>query len=113
MKSQRVTDLICYDGLCAPDSPRTCCEESLCIPINLSLIACDDDPILERTVTPISAMRLDRYAMGRAALEMALARAESPDSPQQTRLSEPVLQERESVANHVAAGPHRLAIATP
>lgn len=99
MKSQRVTALVCYDGVCASGLLRTCYEADVRVPTDLSLIACDDDPILERTVVPVSAMRLDRYAMGRTALEMALARAGSPDSPLQTRVCEPVLQERESVAD--------------
>ena len=102
MSSEGVTAVACYDALCASTLLRTCYELGLRVPADLSVVACDDDPILEKTVVPVSAMRLDRYAMGRAAIEMVLVRAQEPVRAVPTRVFEPALQERESVAARAA-----------
>jgi LacI family transcriptional regulator len=94
---QRCTALVIYDGINAAKVLRGCYEMDLRVPKRVSLMACDDSPVLDQSVVPLSCFRFDRSEMGRMAFEMVLTRVRGAGQDLPTRILKGVVQERGSV----------------
>jgi DNA-binding LacI/PurR family transcriptional regulator len=92
------TAVVTYGGGHATDVLRICYESGLRVPDDVSLVACDDDPIIARAIVPVTCMRLDRREIGRLAVEMILERCANNGADLATCVVTPELQERQSVA---------------
>lgn len=91
------TAVVAYDAKHAAEVAQVCYESGLRIPDDVSLVACDDDPVIACSVVPVTCMRLDRLEMGREAVRMILERCGNDGIDATTRIVMPQLQERRSV----------------
>lgn len=78
LRSHGATAVVTYNGIVAAYAVRACVELKFKIPDELSIVACDYDPVAEFTVVPVTCFRLDRAEMGRLAVGMLAERIEHP-----------------------------------
>lgn len=68
------------------------------VPADISIIGYDDTYIAVNTHPPLTTMRVDTSAMGRAAMHLLALRIENPESARMSLVIHSALVERESVA---------------
>jgi LacI family transcriptional regulator len=72
------TAVVAYSAIEAPRLLHACYELELKIPRDLSLVACDYDPVMQTIPVEITCFQFDRAAMGRQAVEMLNRRIQNP-----------------------------------
>lgn len=74
LKSHGVTAVVTYNGIGGALAVRGAFENHLKVPSQLSIVACDYDPVAEFAFVPVTCIKLDRAEMGRLAVEMLAER---------------------------------------
>lgn len=92
------TAVVTYHAMAAACVLSACYMLGIRVPRDLSIIACDDDPMLSYTPVKLSSIHLDRVKMGRQAVRMVLRQIKDSVISVPTLLVNGELRERASVA---------------
>lgn len=96
----QISALFCINDEVAITSMRAVQELGLRIPQDISVVGYDDIYLAHNATPPLTTMRVDTTAMGRAAVHLLSFRIDNPDTARTTLIIHPSLIERESVAQH-------------
>ncbi|MCC6424101.1 MAG: LacI family DNA-binding transcriptional regulator [Phycisphaerales bacterium] len=77
LKSHGVTAVVTYNGIGGALAVRGAIETNLRVPQDLSIVACDFDPVAQFAFVPVTCIKLDRAQMGKLAVEMLVERIET------------------------------------
>ena len=92
------TAIVCSNDLSAIGAMQTLKENGIKIPHDMSIIGADNIE-LTRIITPkLTTIKLERYKMGRAAMELMLTRIKNKKTPRQIKAFKTELIIRESTA---------------
>jgi LacI family transcriptional regulator len=72
------TAIAAYSAIEAPRMLYACYQLGLKVPQDLSIVACDYDPVMQTIPVAITCFQFDRAAMGRQAVEMLNRRIKNP-----------------------------------
>ncbi|WP_416374709.1 LacI family DNA-binding transcriptional regulator [Marinovum sp.] len=96
--------LICYNDLAAIGASHACKNLGLAVPGDISLIGFDDIAIASLVSPPITSLGVERYELGRAAMNLLLKRIRGDESLNQVTL-QPTLRIRESTMAALRGAP--------
>jgi LacI family transcriptional regulator len=94
----QISALFCVNDEIASAAVRAVFEIGRSVPDDLSIIGFDDTYLASGSHPPLTTMRVDTVALGRAAVHLLSLRVDNPDSARMTLTIHPTLKERESVA---------------
>lgn len=97
MTDQGCTAVVTYHAFGAASVLSACYTLGIRVPHDLSIIACDYDPILEYLPVKMTSMHLDRIEMGKLAVDMLLQQIDGDAPSVPTILLKGKLQEFSSV----------------
>jgi LacI family transcriptional regulator len=97
-ENPHITALFCVNDEVANAALRAAFDLGRIVPDDLSIIGYDDTYLASGAHPPLSTMRVDTVALGRAAVHLLSLRVENPDSARMTLTIHPTLVERESAA---------------
>ncbi|HEX5331599.1 MAG TPA: LacI family DNA-binding transcriptional regulator [Cellulomonas sp.] len=92
-----VTALVVHNEVALPAVIATLRERGRRVPDDMSLVAVCPEDVAVGQPLPLTSVDIPAHAIGRVAVEMAMARVEA-EQPAETRLLLPVLTERQSTA---------------
>lgn len=93
------TAVVAYHAFGAACILSACYTLGIAVPTQLSIIACDYDPIVDYTPVKLTSMHLDRAKMGMLAVEMLLEQIEKPVGRIPTAMVKGQLRECNSVVD--------------
>jgi LacI family transcriptional regulator len=94
----QITALFCINDEISSAAVRAALEIGLRVPEDISIIGYDDTYLASAAHPPITTMRVDTVALGRAAVHLLSLRSEHPDAARMTLTIHPDLVERASVS---------------
>jgi LacI family transcriptional regulator len=94
----QVTALFCVNDNVAHGALRAAQQLQRRVPRDLSIVGYDDTYLATSISPPLTTMRVDTLAMGRAAVHLLALRVEEPDAARATFITHPELIERASTA---------------
>ncbi len=97
-ENPQITALFCINDEIASAAVRAALEIGLRVPDDLSVVGYDDTYLASVAHPPITTMRVDTVALGRAAVHLLSLRAGHPYAARMTLTIHPTLVERESVS---------------
>jgi DNA-binding LacI/PurR family transcriptional regulator len=74
---ERPTAAVCYNDLVAVGLWRALAELGLRVPDDVSVVGCDDIPLVEYLPVPLTTVRIPKYRMGQIAAQMLIRHVES------------------------------------
>ena len=95
-----VTALVVHNEVALPAVIATLRERGRSVPQDISMVAVCPEDVAVGQPLPLTSVDIPAHAIGRVAVEMAMARVEG-EQPAETRLLIPVLTERQSTARLV------------
>lgn len=98
LKNHGCTAVVTYHAPAAARVLSACYLMGVRVPQELSIVACDYDPILEYTPVTLTSLHLDRNAMGELAVRQVLQQINQSVSTIPSVIVKGQLQERNSVA---------------
>ncbi|MCC7349813.1 MAG: LacI family DNA-binding transcriptional regulator [Phycisphaerales bacterium] len=97
IEDHQCTAAVTYNGTGAAGVFGACYKLGYRVPTDLSIIACDFEPVLEHLPVRITSIHLDRVVMGQMAVEMLLKQIQSRVAHVPTVLVQGTLREMDSI----------------
>jgi len=99
---KRPDALFCYNDSTALVAMKYCLGEGLKIPYDLAIVGFDDIAAAAAAIPPLSTVRVDKEALGRAGVDALLAKPELQQTQlQQTNVQQPGLQQSDVDATQI------------